>query len=43
VNYEFHFQSLVKVALAHVSQDGLAGVNELGEPPSEVIKRGMLK
>jgi len=39
----FIFQSLVKVAHARVSQDGLAGVTELGDPPSGVITRGMLK
>jgi len=39
----FIFQSLVKVVHARVSQDGLAGVTELGDPPSGVITRGMLK
>jgi len=39
----FIFQSLVKVAHARVSQDGLAGVSELGDPPTGVITRGMLK
>ncbi|KAJ4432972.1 large ribosomal subunit protein bL20m [Periplaneta americana] len=37
------FKSLAKLAHARVSQDGLAGVSELGEPPSGVITRGMLK
>ena len=41
--YVFTFQSLVKVAHARVSEDGLAGVTELGDPPSGVITRGMLK
>lgn len=41
--YVFLFQSLVKVAHARVSQDGLAGVTELGDPPSGIITRGMLK
>lgn len=40
---EFNFQSLVKVAHARVSQDGLAGVTELGDPPFGIITRGMLK
>lgn len=37
------FKSLVKVAHTRASQDGLAGVTELGDPPSGVITRGMLK
>ncbi|GLH03686.1 39S ribosomal protein L20, mitochondrial, partial [Gryllus bimaculatus] len=37
------FKSLVKLAWSRASQDGLNGVKELGEEPSGVITRGMIK